>query len=78
MKLDKIAISFFQVTVLRKSHRGGFSGVCETYTLISVFISFKKKTIIILSASSLQKLINWKLGHPRNHPTLFLSDKTKI
>ena len=65
MKVDKIAIPFFQVTVLRKSHGGGFSGVCETYTLVSVFVSFKKKKKSILSASSLQKLINWKLGHPQ-------------
>lgn len=43
MRVDKIAIAFFQVTVLRKSHRGGFSGECETYTLISIFVSFKKK-----------------------------------
>lgn len=79
MKVDKIAIPFFQVTVLRKTTQGGFSGVCETYTLVSVFVSFKKKKkILILSAASLQKLINWKLGHPRNHQMLFLSDKTKI
>lgn len=31
MKVDKIAIPFFQVTVLRKSHRGGFSGVCDKH-----------------------------------------------
>lgn len=43
MKVDKIAIPFFQVTVLRKTTQGGFSGVCETYTLVSVFVSFKKK-----------------------------------
>lgn len=44
MKVDKIAIPFFQVShCVEKTTQGGFSGVCETSTLVSVFVSFKKK-----------------------------------
>lgn len=78
MRVDKIAMPFFQVTVLRKSHRGGFSGECETHIDKHLCLVQKEKKILILSASSLQKLINRKLGYPRNQQMLFLSDKTKI